>query len=152
MKQNGCARILTSTSFPSWSFDGSMIFRCTGRTRRRLGLSPSDLVPLAFKPSVREWHCNVIMLARRPFFLFAHSLSLFGFLMVAAGHSSQKDFAQTFRRHALGLLGNEGISPDVAHKSIDYGPDFFSKATDRGVLGSMVDFANMSRFVVEDDG
>jgi len=129
-----------------------MIFPCTAKVQKRLRLTSSDLTTPPSGASATEWHCNVITLGRRPFFLFAHSLSLDAFLLVAAGHSEPTNFAETFRHYALGLLGKEGFRPNALHRIIDDGPDLFGKATDRGVLGSMVDFANMSRFVVEDEG
>jgi hypothetical protein len=128
-----------------------MIFRCTGKAQRALRLRASDLVPPPSVPSNTEWHCNVITLARRPFFLFAHTLSLFGVLVAAAGHSRRTAFAEAFRHSAVALLGHEALGIGV-RRVLDDGPDLFAKATDRRVLGSMVDFSNMSKWVVEDEG
>ncbi len=71
-----------------------MTFRCTRKAQRRLGLTPSALAPPPGEPSATDWHCNVVTLGRRPFFLCAHTLSLYAFWVPAAGNGT---------REALGL-------------------------------------------------
>jgi hypothetical protein len=129
-----------------------MIFRCTAKARKRLHLVSSDLVETPSRSSGSDWHCNVVTLGRRPFFLLAHSASLFGILLLAAGHSTRESFGEVFRQHALGVLQHEGLDLATIREVLDHGPDRFARATDRRVLGSMVDFANMSHFVIEDEG
>lgn len=129
-----------------------MTFRCTTKARRRLRLASSDLVEAPSYSWGSDWDCNVVTLGRRPFFLFAHSASLFGILLPVAGHSTRDSFGDGFRRHALGVLQREGLNVVATHGLLDDGPDHFAKATNRRVLGSMVDFANMSRFVIADEG
>lgn len=128
------------------------MFRCTTKARKRLRVSSSDLVETPSHSPGSDWHCNVVTLARRPFFLLAHSTSLFGILLPAAGHSTRESFGEGFRRHALGVLQGEGLNVVVIRGILDHGPDHFAKATDRRVLGSMIEFANMSHVVIEDEG
>ncbi|HEY5283755.1 MAG TPA: hypothetical protein VIM14_13270 [Polyangia bacterium] len=99
-----------------------------------------------------EWHCNVVTLGRRPFFLLAHSLSLYAFFIPVAGNSSRESLGRAFRDGFIEALAREGVSSNAASKVMDAGPDSFCRAVDRRVLGTMVDHANMSRFVVEDAG
>ena len=91
-----------------------------------------------------EWHCNLLTLARRPAYLVTHSLSLFSVLFLAAGASTPETLADAIRRHVRKALTREGIALDAARRILNEGPDHFCKATDRGVLGSMNDFANMA--------
>jgi hypothetical protein len=128
------------------------MFRCTTKARKRLRLASSDLVDAPSNSSRRDWHCNVVTLGRRPFFLLAHSASLFGILLPAAGHSTRESFGKGFRQYALAVLRGEDLDVAAIHGILDHGSDHFAKATDRRVLGSMVDFANMSHFVIEDEG
>ena len=119
-----------------------MTFRCTSKTQKRLGISRSDLGDPAVIPSATDWHCNMLTLAHRPFFLFAHTLSLFAFLMPAAGNSSPNSFVAGFRQQALEALEAEGFAVQQVWKVLDGGPDVFCAATDRRVLGCMVDLAH----------
>ncbi len=99
-----------------------------------------------------EWYCNLIIVRRRQFFLFTHAPSLFSFWTPAAG-STRDHFGQMFRRRVTETLREYGFSPADAAAVIDGGPDVFARATDRGVIGSMVDFGKMFRHAVNhEDG
>ena len=128
-----------------------MTFRCSSKVRRKLGLRPRDLAPAPLVPVGTDWHCNVVTLLRRPFFLFAHTQSLFAFVAPTAGASRPELFGTMFREQALWSLGEEGITLSAARAIVDDSPDVFCKASDRRVIGTMVDHANMSRFVVEEE-
>jgi hypothetical protein len=102
----------------------------------------------ASRPSVLEWYCNLVTVRRRQFFLFTHAPSLFSFWTPVTG-STRVDFGVMFRRCATETLRQYEFSePDIANL-IDGGPDLFARATDRGVIGSMVDFAKMLRHAVD---
>src|SRR5260221_6203959 len=60
-----------------------VVFRLTSKARSKLRLADSELASPGPEVAAAEWYCNVITLARRPFFLVAHSLSLFGVLVPA---------------------------------------------------------------------
>jgi hypothetical protein len=128
-----------------------MIFLCTNKARLRLRISPSELEtpPSSPSPSLTEWHCNLLTLGRRPFFLFVHSQSLFGVFVPAAGNISSGAVGEAFRHHALKVLCGEGYAPNQIGKVVDASPDWFCRATDRRILGSMVDFAYMSGAAAE---
>jgi uncharacterized protein DUF6933 len=125
-------------------YDVSVTFRCTEKVRRRLRLSPAALADVPEMVEAAEWHCNVLTLARRPAYLVTHSLSLFSVLFLAAGASTPETLAEAIRGHVRRALTREGIALDAARRILDEGPDHFCKATDRGVLGSMTDFALMA--------
>src|SRR5262249_22969651 len=93
---------------------------------------------------------NLLTLARRPAYLVTHSLSLFSVLFLAAGASTPATLAEAIRRHVREALAREGIAPDAAGRILDEGPDLFCKATDRGLLGSMNDFAQMADWAAYD--
>ncbi|MFO8033724.1 MAG: hypothetical protein R6U88_01005 [Candidatus Bipolaricaulota bacterium] len=59
---------------------------------------------------------------------------------------------QAFRKYARKALAEVGMDELSAAKVLDDGPDLFSKLSDRGVLGSMVDLAHMSKPVVAHRG
>jgi hypothetical protein len=125
-------------------------FRCTGKVQRRLRLTPARLAPPPATPDATEWHCNVLTLARRPSYLVTHSLSLFTVLFPAAGAASPVALAAAVRQQIREALARNGYRPAEAARILDAGPDQFCKATDRSVLGSMNDFANMADWAAHD--
>jgi len=126
-----------------------MIFRATQKVSSKLRIACTAIVDS--HPSMVEWYCNLITVRRRQFFLFTHASSLFSFWAPAAG-STLDDFGQVFRQHATDTLRDYGFTNADTAKVIDDGPDAFAKATDRGVIGSMVDYAKMLRHAVDYEG
>ncbi len=131
-----------------------MVIRCTERARKRLRLEPTDIVDIGDgPPSLKEWYCNCLVLQRRPFFLVTHAPTLFSFWMPVAGHTNRPGFSAAMRKYARNALAEAGVVDEAsAAEVLDDGPDLFSKTCDRGVLGSMVDFAHMSKAVVAHQG
>src|SRR2546428_12073359 len=123
-----------------------MIFRATQKVSSKLRIACTAIVDS--HPSMVEWYCNLITVRRRQFFLFTHAPSLFSFWTPAAG-STRDHFGQMFRRRGTETLREYGFSPADAAAVIDGGPDVFARATDRGVIGSMVDFGKMLRHAVD---
>ncbi len=116
-------------------------------------MEPDDNADVADgPPSLKEWYCNCLVLRRRPFFLVTHAQTLFSFWMPVAGHANQPAFSEAMRKHARQALAEVGVDESMAAKVLDSGPDLFARTSDRGVLGSMVDFAHMSKAVVADRG
>lgn len=96
-----------------------------------------------------EWRTT---LGKRPFFLFAHSLSLYAFFVPVLGNSNPEAFGWAFREHLAQALVREGLPATSSRKLMDDAPDTLCKATDRRVIGTMVDHAHMSQFAVEHFG
>jgi hypothetical protein len=126
-----------------------MIFRATMKVSSKLRVAYTAVADS--HPSILEWYCNLITVRRRQFFLFTHGSSLFSFWAPAAG-STRDSFGQVFRQHAIDTLRDYGFSSADTAKVIDDGPDTFAKPADRGVTGSMVDYAKMLRHAVDYDG
>ena len=123
-----------------------MNFRCTKKAQVRLRLTPSGLAPVPDTVSTVDWHCNVVTLGKRPFFLFAHSQSLYAFFVAAAGNSPLDAFGRAFRDQLAAALAREGVAAGLGARLMDDGPDTICRAIDRRVLGTMNDHVNMSRF------
>ena len=102
-------------------------------------------------PSLVEWYCNVVTAQRRQFFLFTQATTLFSF-WVPVGDVRREDFTRVFRFHATNTLREYGFVDSHLAKMIDDGPDVFAATVDRGVLGSMVDYAKMLQYTVEEQG
>ena len=70
-----------------------------------------------------DWHCNVVRLGKRPFFLFAHSLSLYAFFVAVAGNPNREAFCRAFREHLAQALVRERLAASAGRKLMDDGPD-----------------------------
>jgi hypothetical protein len=126
-----------------------MIFRLTQKAAKRLHVRCEE-VPLG-QVSMLEWYCNVVIVHRRHFFLFTQAKTLFSFWSPAAG-CTQEDFGPMFRRQVSDTLRDYGFSRTDIAKIVDDGPDIFSMSADRGVVGSMVDYAKMIQYVADYEG
>jgi hypothetical protein len=134
---------------PLYGHGNGMIFRVTRKVSSKLRIAYAAIAYSHL--SMVEWYCNLITVRRRQFFLFTHAASLFSFWVPAAG-STRASFGQGFRQHAIDTFRDYGFaSADIA-KVIDDGPDVFARAADRGVTGSMVDYAKMLRHAVANEG
>ena len=69
-----------------------------------------------------------------------------------AGNSARDYFGLMFRQQLAMTLGREGLPPESCARLTDEGPDSFCQATNRRILGTMVDHARMSQLFVEDVG
>ena len=127
-----------------------MTFRCTEKVRKRVGVGPALLAPPPDLVAANEWYCNVLTLARRPVYMVTHALSLFTLLFPAAGASTPAALAAAVRVQVRAALARQGFAPEAAGRILDEGPDQFCKTTDRGVLGSMNDFARMADWTAYD--
>jgi hypothetical protein len=130
-----------------------LTLRCTEKVRKRLHLGPALLTatPAAIVAAA-DWHCHVLTLARRPTFMVTHSLSLFTVLFPAAGAASPAGLAAAVRHHVRDALARHGYPPGAAGRILDDEEAHFSRATDRSVLGSMNDFADMAFWAVHEHG
>ncbi len=126
-----------------------MIFRLTQKASTKLGARTSSVE--AGYSSLREWYCNLVVAQRRQFFLFTQAATLFSFWLPAAG-LKHAELGQAFRSQARDVLRDYGFLDDDIAKIVDDGPDVFAKAADRGVIGSMVDYAKMLQYVVDHRG
>jgi len=66
---------------------------------------------------------NEVSLGKRPFFLFAHSQSLYAFFVAAAGNSPLDAFGRAFRDQLAAALVREGVAATLGARLMDDGPD-----------------------------
>jgi len=126
-----------------------MIFRLTQKVSNKLRIPCEELAQSS--ASILEWYCNLVVAQRRQFFLFTQAATLFSFWAPAAGYS-RGEFSPMFRRRATDALRDYGFSDDDVATLIHDGPDVFARSVDRGVVGSMVDYAKMFRHAVDHEG
>jgi hypothetical protein len=90
-------------------------------------------------------YCNLVIVQRRQFFLFTHATTLFSLWAPAAGWD-RNDFSLRFRRHATDTLRDYGFADGDIARIVDDDPDTFATSADRGIVGSMVDYAKMLQY------
>jgi len=123
-----------------------VIFRATRRVSSKLRVAYTD--PNDSGVAMVEWYCNLMTVRRRQLFLLTHAPSLFSFWAPATGVTRGR-FGQMFRQCATETLSDYGFSARDTMHVVDDGPDLFAKPTDRGVIGSMVDYGKMLRHTVD---
>ena len=126
-----------------------MIFRLTHKVSTKLRIH-CEAVGQSHA-SMLEWYCNLVIVQRRQFFLFTQATTLFSFWTPAAGWS-RADFSSRSWRHATDTLKDYGFTDQDVAKIVDSEPDTFSTSLDRGVTGSMVDYAKMLQYSVDYEG
>jgi hypothetical protein len=129
--------------------DGIMIFRLTHKASTKLRIHCEAIGQ--GQASMLEWYCNLVIVQRRHFFLFTQATTLFSFWAPAAGWS-RAELGSRFRRHATDTLRDYGFTDGDVARIIDSEPDTFSKTVDRGVTGSMVDYAHMLQHSADYEG
>jgi hypothetical protein len=123
-----------------------MIFRLTEKVSSKLRIRREAIAQS--HASMLEWYCNMVIVQRRQFFLFTQATTLFSFWTPAAGWS-RAEFSSRFRSHATDTLRDYGFTDRDIGRTIDDAPDRFSTSADRGVTGSMVDYAKMLQYSVD---
>jgi len=123
-----------------------MIFRLTHKVSKKLRIRCEQLEQS--HASMLEWYCNLVIVQRRQFFLFTHAATLFSLWAPAAGWN-RTDFSSRFRHHAMDTLRDYGFADGDIVRIVDDEPDIFATSADRGVLGSMVDYAKMLQFTAD---
>jgi hypothetical protein len=126
-----------------------VLFRLTKKAAAKLRLEV--VANESHHASMIEWYCNLVVVQRRHFFLFTQATTLFSFWIPAAGIKGA-EFGRAFREGARDVLAGSGIHERDVEKMVDHVPDVYGKAADRGVIGSMVDFAKMVEYVADDRG
>jgi hypothetical protein len=129
-----------------------MIFRLTRKAATKLHLPKGWNAAGGEEPTLTEWYCNVVPVQRRQLFLFTHARSLFSFWHPAAGVNKWEGFVRLFRQTAREVLADYRFPERDIQRLMNEGPDIAAKTVDRGVLGSMVDYAKLLQYAVEDAG
>ncbi len=126
--------------------DRTMTFRLTHRASKKLRIRCEQLEQS--HASRLEWYCNLVTVQRRQFFLFTHAATLFSLGAPAAGWN-RTDFSPRFRHHVMDTLRDYGFADGDIARIVDDEPDIFATSADRGVLGSMVDYAKMLQYTAD---
>lgn len=129
-----------------------MIFRCTTKVQKKLHLTPDRLKDVGPNPAMTEWYCNLVTIEHRQFYLFAHAISLFGCWVPVTSICKSSPFRAAFGEHLVLAMRAWGFSRDDAGRITDDGPDVFAKPRDRGIVGSIVDYAKMCKMSAEYEG
>jgi len=128
-----------------------MIFCCSQKLQKLLGLKEKDLSP-ASADEAAEWYCNLAAFERRKCLIFTHGSTLYTILVLDVKKADLADFGGLFRRRLNAMLLLDNFSREHRELLTRDAPDSFAKATDRGVIGSMVDHVRICRHLIAHEG
>jgi len=124
-----------------------IVFRCTAKVRKVLGLSDRDLYQ-GEGADMNQWFVDVAALARRRCLLFTHKPTRYSFWVARARKADREVFGDLFGQHLLRTLANDGFDQRAFERM--FREEFrFAKTDDRSVLGSMNEHILNTRWYVQ---
>jgi hypothetical protein len=143
-----CDKLKRLTVDDEWS---PMIFCCSQKLQKLLGLKEKNLSP-PLADEAAEWYCNLAFFERRKCLIFTHGSTLYTILVLDVKKADLADFGGLFRRRLNAMLLLDNFSREHRELLTRDAPDSFAKATDRGVIGSMVDHVRICRHLIAHEG
>jgi hypothetical protein len=122
--------------------------RCTARLVKRLKVLPAPTRP---EPTTRlgDWHANLVHVGRQQLVLAVSERTLLPVVVQAAPIPSLLPRMRVAIRDVLTMLG---VTPDaIEREEVAMAEVAYAKATNRQVLGILVDFARVLPFHLEGD-
>jgi hypothetical protein len=119
-----------------------MIFRLTLKLSKKIGIVPLPALPSDKNNNpLMDWSAHLFTAQRTQYIILTNTASLYSMVMPGRGITSDRQFIRgvlSCMKEFMTIDGNQGIfEKGIEPESHDV---FFSKATDRRVMGSMNDF------------
>lgn len=124
--------------------DGMITLSCTSKVQTGLKKHKA-IIPDKEDIGFYNWYVDQINIARKSYFLFTHSESLFSFFIYAGTKEELVNIEKLFEEKAKELILKElRISKELVAELFPKGSGYkFNKTNSRSVLGSMNDFKNI---------
>jgi hypothetical protein len=123
--------------------------RCTARLVRRLKVDPASVTPDPTGP-LADWHANLLHVGRQQLVLAVSDKTLLPVLVAAAPGATLVPRLRVALRDVLAALG---VPREVIDHQIDAMADAtYAKASNRQILGILVDFAKALPFYLDRHG
>ncbi len=127
-----------------------MIMRITAKLGKKIGHTPSQVLPLAANPFT-DWTANVFFAERTQYIIITNTATLYSGVMYGKGVTDNSIFLQrvmntlfdTLHSDGFGFIFERLIAPDASKV-------FFSKSLSRAVTGSMNDLIFQARCCLVD--
>ncbi len=129
----------------------TITLRCTAKLRKELGQQPvvqSESGWAADDPTMDEWHANLVRFGSQKCILITHSLTLYSVWLIGVRKARYARLGADFRQGLADQMRVDGLG-DVNQLLPDPVRVVVAKSNRRGVLGSMVDLANLFQHDVE---
>ena len=128
-----------------------MIIRLTEKLGRKIGIMPTESLPLAENPLL-DWSAHLLTAQRVQYVMLTNTPSLYSVVMHGRGMKSESSFMQISSREMWDYMQLDEheftyklfIEPEVSEIS-------WSKALNRSVTGSVNDFVQMARFLLVEE-
>lgn len=129
-----------------------MIFRLTAKLAKKIGLDPLPVLPCdKGKYPLLDWNAHLFTVQRTQYILVTNTESLYSLIMPGRGITTDWQFIQSVRTVLQAFMAGQGnhlrVAKDLPWQDRD---TFFSKITDRRILGSMNDLIFQSKFRLEE--
>ena len=99
------------------------------------------------------WHANLLILDRRKCVLFTSDATRYSFLVPGLKKPDFKILDEVFRQNLFRCLRIDGFSQESIERVLDEVSEVvFTRTSDRSVLGTMNDMAQIIKWTVYDDG
>jgi len=99
------------------------------------------------------WHANLLLLDRRKCVLFTNDLTRYSFLVPGLKKPDFKNLEEIFRQKLFRSLRLDGFGQKEIERALEEVQEVvFTRTSDRSVLGTMNDMANIIKWAVYDGG
>ncbi len=128
-----------------------MIIRLTEKLGRKIGIVPTESLPLA-ENSLLDWSAHLFTVGRIQYILLTNTPSLYSIVMFGRGSKSGSSFLRIATREMWEYMRLDEheftfklfIEREMSDVS-------WSKALNRSVTGSVNDFVQMARYLLDED-
>ena len=99
------------------------------------------------------WHANLLLLDRRKCVLFTNDLTRYSFLAPGLKKPDFKNLEEVFRQKLFRSMRLDGFGQKEIERALEEVQEIaFTRTSDRSVLGTMNDMANIIKWAVYDAG
>jgi len=128
-----------------------MIFRITSKLQKKIGLDSLPSIPHDKSQNpILDWSVHVFIAGRKQYIILSNTASLYSMIFLGRGITNDKKFIHEALSCMRGFMGINGYGM-TAKKIIDPSANevFFSKTTNRRVIGSMNDLIFQAKFFLD---
>ena len=127
-----------------------LTLQCTNKLLKEL---KTDLSPVKDTDPITLWHANLLTLDRRKCVLFTNDKTRYSFLVPGLKKPDFQRLGEVFLDNVFRCMLNDGIPQEGIEKVLNSCSNYcFTKTSNKSVLGTMNDIADIIKWTVYDDG
>ena len=129
------------------------LIRCTRKLLSEMEAHVASSAGPAQAARLGDWYAHLLGIDRRKCIIFTSERTLLTFLAVGLNGDAIRDYAALFHAGLRRLLEGEGFAPgSIDRLLVEYRELALAPSTDRSVLGSLNDLAQMAAALIQRDG